>query len=546
MRSEQVGREGGGLGGLLKPLAFLAFLAALGAGGYVLWQRNPNVLGQAKTVAVETATEVEEVKQVTQQVTCQLAILVSLEDGLELEGCEPPLPPLHRGQPMVQQEAEPNRVKVVIKTPEGDREGWVPRDKVREAPGYDPSDMLGFQEGPSKGHQTAITRIVFSPDENSAVSLAKDASEVHLWRTTDGGPLRAYHRHPSAATAAGFMENGTVVSSDSGTGLHVWSPVTTATLQRHPSITSEFYLLKGGGGLIEIASGTARLMDFRKDEPDACSHEDSQLQIARVSNDQSTLVAQTSKRMIQTYSLPWLEAGEGFSIAKGTRLFDLSPNGERVAVYAEQITESSGASILVPDFETGFLVELKGKPSNGKKGRHLLQVRDRSSGKRAREIPLSYIPLMACFCGDGKLLFVTSAGDKAHLALLSPRRPTRSATFSAPEGAHITAISSGPSGTRIAIGYSTGAVEFHTVSSRTGLPARPGDREDDGPETAASDVEKKAKRYYGFVRQFLMNKMTDQAKAYYDKLAKECPESPYTNKARKELEVAGVELAPGQ
>lgn len=539
MRSRRTTGKGGGA---LKWLVALVLLAAVGAGGYLLWQRNPNLLGQAKTVAVKTANEV---KQVTQQVTGQLTILVALEDGLELDGCEPPLPPLHRGQPMLRKEVESDRVRVVVKTPEGDREGWAPRDEVKEDPAYDLSDLLGFQEGHPKGHQTAVTRIVFSPDESSAVSLAQNGSEVNLWSTSDGRLLRAYHGHVSSATAAGFLENGAVLSADGTAGLRAWSPVTTATLRRYPDVRNEFCLLKGGGGLIELASGTARFIDFDKAKPEACSTESDRLQIVRVAQDQSVLVAQTSKRMIQSYSLPGLEGGKGFSIPSEARFLDLSPNGQQVAVYAEQTSQSGGVTVLIPDFETGFLKEADAKPEGAQKGRHLLQLLDRKSGKRVREIPLSYIPLRACFCGDGKLLFVTSAGDKAHLSLLSPRKPTRSATFSAPEGAHITAISSGPSGTSIAIGYSTGAVEFHTVSARTGAPVKRDGGQSDGTKEAP-DPEKKAKRYYDFVRQFLMNKMADQARSYYDKLAQECPESPYTAKARKELEAAGVELAPGQ
>jgi hypothetical protein len=520
----------------------LVLLAAVVGGGYLLWSKLQSAaVMQPRIPSEETVPKVSaEVVPVAPPVKTGNGLLVALEDGLVLEGAQRAIAPLSRGQPMFQKEVASDRIKVVVRTPEGGVEGWVPKDKVRDAPEYDPADALGYDKSSPTGHQNAVSKYCFGPDGKLVASLATGDRAVNLWDATDGKLVRSYHGHGASPVGVGFMD-GNIASVCPKDGMRIWSPVTTATLQKHVHIVGDFFLLPGGAQRLEVKNGIARALEMARSDPSACSSETTLLMEFRVSRAQPLLVALTSKQNIESYWVPELQPSEAFPVAKGTGLLDLSPSADRVAVHTVPETKPDGPTVLVPDFKTGLVKEVTKKPENKLAGKHLVQVVARKTGKLERQIVLGRTPAAGCFCGNDKLALVTDTKDSADIFLLTEAKPKRLATVKAPEGAQITAVAGNIVGDTLAMGYSTGAVEIYRVTA-TGLrPAGP-ETAKTGPAATLSEAEKKAKRYYDFMRQFLANQKPDDARTYYRKLAEEFPDSPYRAKAEKDLEAAGVSI----
>jgi hypothetical protein len=227
------------------------------------------------------------------------------------------------------------------------------------------------------------------------------------------------------------------------------------------------------------------------------------------------VIALTETGKIQTYDLPKFEPKEAFDAPDGTKDFDLSPSGELVAVF----------------------------PETGKK----VLILDRRTGKKRQEVSLADSPRLARFCGGETLLaVVTAKADAVQVFSLPVRAGQKPKALEAPAGATISALEVSPDGQTIGLGLSTGAVQFQSLESAgtdTGTKvAAPGETTRTSVKPAAGADEKKAKRHYDFVHQFIANKKLDSAKGEYEKLVKEFPDSPYASKAREELEAAGVQL----
>jgi len=496
-------------------------------GAFVMYQRmggDPSkLLDKAKQIVDDPSKVVEDAKGLADKVKSEARkamsdeiILVVTEDKTELEESESPIPPLRKGQPVVQIESSPDRFKVKVKTPDGVFEGWVSRDDVKASPDYDPADVLGYDQSQPRGHQTAVVGLYFKSDGKFAASIAKDGREVNIWNTADSKLVRIFHRHPTAAMGVGFIAKGTIASAAEQGGLRIWDPITTATLATHPYIKGGFFLMKQDVFCLEFASGRAKVRQLGgTGDMLGSSPEGTPLLAVRISNKETFIVALTEQGQIQTYSTPKLEPKEAFDAPSGTKDFDLSPDGEVVLVF----------------------------PEEGKKALLL----ERTTGKKRTEITLEGLARMARFCGGEQVAAVTEDLNKvAVYSAPSSGAARKLKALDAPEGALVTALATSKDGKKLAIGYSTGAVEFHALDASgtgsggavTGTPGTGGTT----PKPAPSPDEKKAKRAYDFMKQFLANKMPDNAKTYYQKLVKEFPDSPYTAKAKEELEKAGVKL----
>jgi hypothetical protein len=529
----------------VQALVALVLLAAVAGGGYLLWSK----LQSAAVVQPRTPPAEETVQKAPGEAVpvpapppakAETDLLVALEDGLVLEGAQRPIAPLSSGQPMFRKEAGSDRIKVALRTPEGIVEGWVPKDKVREAPEYDPADALGCDNSSRAGHQNAVSRFCFEPGGKHVASLATGDRAVNVWDSTDGRLVRSYHGHGASPVGVGFLD-GKVASVCPKDGMRIWSPETTATLRKHAQALGDFVFLPGGAQRLEVRGAIARVFDLAGSSPVACSSETTLLQEFRVASAHPLLVALTSKQNIESYWCPELQPSDAFPVAKGTGLLDLSPNAERVAIHTAPEIKPDGPTEYVPDFKTGFVKEVTKKSENKLAGKHLVQVVARKTGKLERQIVLGHVPAAGCFCGNDKLVLVKDTKDSADVLLLTETRPKRLATVNTPAGAQITAIAGNEAGDTLAVGYSTGSVELYRVTP-TGLrPAAP-ETAKTGPAPALSDAEKKAKRYYDFMRQFLANQKPDDARTYYRKLVEECPDSPFRAKAEKDLEAAGVSI----
>lgn len=524
-----VAKKAGGKGKKsFKSVVTVACLLLILVGGFILYQRmggDPSkLIDKAREFASDPSKAVDEAKGLAEKVKGEArkamsdeTILVVTEDKTELEECESPFRPLRKGQPVIQLEASPDRFKVKVKTPDGVFEGWIPQDKVKANPDYDPADVLGYDQSQPRGHQAAVVGVCFKPDGKFAASIAKDGKEVNIWNTAESKLVRLFHRHPSAATGVGFTAKETIASTAEQGGMRIWDPITTATLDTHPYVKNKFLLVQDGAACLELVSGRAKLWQLGTARTElGSSPEDTPLLVVRIPTKGSPVVALTEQGQIRSYSLPKLEPKEAFDAPAGTKDFDLSPDGEAVVVF----------------------------PEDGKKA----LILDRRTGKTRTEVSLSGLARMVRFCGSGEqVAVVTEELSKVEVFSVPSRGAARKRkTLDAPEGALVTALAASRDGQKLAIGYSTGAVEFHALdSAETGSGGDVAGTDGTGgttPKLAPSADEKKAKRNYDFVKQFLANKMPDNAKTYYLKLVKECPDSPYTAQAREELEKAGVKL----
>jgi hypothetical protein len=508
-----------GRGSPFKALVTLVCLILIAGGGFIMWEkahgRDPlqTLLPAIRKVQEMTKGATEKVKEEAQQAVAPDTILVVTEEKVELEGSSSPLS-LRRGQPVIQKEVAGNRIKVVVRTPDGDFEGQVARSAVKEDPSFERADLLGYDKSQPKEHQSAVTRLFFQADGKFAASVAKDGKEVNLWNAADGKLVRAYHGHPASPVAVGFVEKGTIASVSSEGGMRIWDPITTATLRKVAAIKGDFVLLKNGAACLDLQSGKARLWDMGAVSVLGSTPQETSLKVVRVPRKESVVIALTEKGKIQTLDLPTFEAKEAFDAPEGTKDFDLSPSGDLVAVF----------------------------PETGKK----VLILDRRAGQKRQEVSLADTPRLARFCGsETRLAVVTAQADKVHVFSLPVRTAQKPKVFDAPAGATITALEPSPDGQTLGLGRSTGAVQFLSLESAgtdTGTKVTaPGDTRTSVKPAPGAD-EKKAKRHYDFVHQFIANKKLDSAKSEYEKLVREFPDSPYATKAREELEAAGVKL----